>query len=356
MRILVIGGRGFYGARVVEVLRRLAGVHVTPGGRHEIEGHIDLLDPATFPVMDTFDLVVNCSDTVRAPPDPAVAYALLNEVVFFEMGADSPTVERLLNLPTVGARGTVVVGVGLFPGVSTSLAHSVAKTGSPAKTIDVFVRFSPLSGAGVGNCALMVDALSQPSYRFERGERREGPIVGTEVRASFSGTRGAAAAAVAMPDVALVRRGTGVPDVATYLALAPGLLRHSFRLLAAALRASGPLRPVGRRLVAWSLWLSRGLLLRNVPTPVQITAVADRGLPTERTWRLAVDDGQQATALAVAAAVESWRDRGPPPPGLYTAGQVFDGEALVRRMAVLGVDEVDLSAEGPGTPPMGRPS
>jgi hypothetical protein len=324
-RVLVIGGRGYFGARVVESLRRLDGVEPTA------TREVDLLDPATFPAMGRFDAVVDCADSVRAPPDAAAAWALAHGVPFFEMSADAPTAERLLALPP--GTGTLVVGVGLFPGLSTALAHALGA----ARRVDVAVRLSPLSGAGPGNCELMTASLSVPSVRYENGRRIEGPAVGAALRLPFAGGRAATAIGVGLPDVALVRHATGVPDVAAWMALVPGAMRLSFRLLAALVRLAGPLV---RPLVTASLKLSRGLLLRRVPTAVQITVVADRGLPGERAWRVSVPDGREATAAAVAAALDLWRVRGAPP-GVHAAGALFPAPALLDRMRALGVAVVD---------------
>ncbi len=108
-RILVIGGRGFYGARVVAEL----GEHETWVGTRGVGSEaartatVDLQRPETFAV-----------------------FAL-------EMGADAPTIERLLERPTAGARGAAVLGVGVFPGLSTALAKAVAERGADCGRLEV---------------------------------------------------------------------------------------------------------------------------------------------------------------------------------------------------------------------------
>ena len=123
MKILVIGGQGFYGARVLAAIAALGEpVEVAAGGRRG-PVTIDLTRPETFPAMADFALVVNSSDAVNAPPDAAMAWCLARGIVWLDMGADAPTVERLLAVESQG--GTAMVGVGVFPGLSTALAASV---------------------------------------------------------------------------------------------------------------------------------------------------------------------------------------------------------------------------------------
>ena len=120
-RVAVIGGHGFYGARVVAVLLR-AGHDAVAASRSSRVLRIDLADSTTFSALAGFDAVVNASDSVKAPPDALARWCLDNGQVLFDMVADLPTAERLLDLPHDNVTGHVVVGVGVFPGLSTALA------------------------------------------------------------------------------------------------------------------------------------------------------------------------------------------------------------------------------------------
>jgi hypothetical protein len=359
-RILVIGGAGFYGARVVAAVKRIDDVEVSIGGR-SVEGgarrldggagegvRIDLGDAATFGALDGFDVVVNCSDTVRAPPDALASHCLRQGLTLFDMGADPPTTERLLQLDSEGARGFVVVGAGIFPGISTVLAQAAAEAVADCQSIDVGVRLSPLSGAGPGNCALMTEMLRSPSFWYEDGERHEAGPVGPPTRLPYLGIGERVSLRVALPDVALVRRSAGPPTVRASMALVPSFLRFNFGLLGALLPRMGPLRRPLLALTEWSLRFFRGLLLRGVKSAVELTAVANRGGPDEQLRMLAFADGQEGTALGVAAMVELWLGRSElPPPGVYAPGDLFAlGElmAAVRRLAGDGAEIAEGSA------------
>ena len=351
MRILVIGGAGFYGARVVAAVKRMADVEVAVAGRSVSPGDgavIDLGDASTFGVLDGYDVVVNASDTVRAPPDALATHCLRHGLTLFDMGADPPTTERLLKLSSDGARGWVVVGVGIFPGISTVMAQAAADAVATCERIDIGVRLSPLSGAGSGNCALMTEMLGAPSFWYEGGERREAGPVGSPSRLPYLGLGERVSLRVALPDVALVHRTTQAPTVRAAMALVPSFLRFNFALLGALLPRLGPLRRPLLALTAWSLRLLRGTLLRSVTSRVELTAIANRGAPDEQLRMLAVTDGQEGTAAGVAAMVERWLARpAPPTPGIYTPGELFALDPLVaaaRRLAAPGTEITEDAA------------
>jgi hypothetical protein len=325
-RVLVIGGRGFYGARVVAELEAI-GVDADAASR-SAGVRIDLNDSSTFKVMEGYDLVVNASDSVGAPPESVMSWCLARRIPFFDMGADAPTVERLLQLDT--GEGVAVIGVGVFPGLSTALACTAA--GQRARRVELGVRLSPLSGAGRANCALMAQMLAAPGVRYEGGRRVETAAVSGAIAVDYEGTGSAPSVGVGLPDVALIHRQTGAPEVGCYMALIPGFLAFNFRLLAGLIRLSGPLKPLLLKLTEWQLVLLRAVLLRGVKTGVQLTAIADRGTEHERIRQLSFADGHRATAIGVAAAVSLFLERpSPPPPGVYTVAGLLNPEALLMR-------------------------
>lgn len=333
LRALVIGGGGFYGAQVVEALGRIDGVEVAVAGRRG-PVVLDLAEPSSFDAMDGFDVIVDAADTTTHAPDAAARRAVERGAVWLEMSADLGATERLLALDVAGP-GALVVGVGIFPGISTALAAVAAEGG--ARAVELGVRLSPFSGAGRGNCALMRRMLEVPGVRFCGGARVETPPVFEGAALPFpGGTRVALGAG--LPDAALVHRATGAPDVTCRMALIPDVLRFNFALFGAVMRFAGPLR----RPLAWmaevGLIAMRAGLLRRVETPVELVAVADRGeagprFEALRVEALRVEDGQRATAHGVAAAVRCLverRRRGEAlPGGVHTAPDAFGGRALL---------------------------
>lgn len=131
-RVLVVGGGGFLGRRVVEELTA-RGFAVSVG------------QP-----VDGADVVVNCADSIAAPPDAAIARVLEKGGMWIDAGADEGLVNRLIRESRRRVKGSVVVGMGLFPGISNLMAREVG---------DVVVRVDPFSGAGKGTVRLMGEAL-----------------------------------------------------------------------------------------------------------------------------------------------------------------------------------------------------
>lgn len=319
MKVLVVGGAGYYGGRVVAALAALDGVEVAIGGRRG-PVRIDLGDASTFEALAGFEVVVDVADTTRHAPDDAIAATVARGGVWLETSADAPTVDRLLGLPLDGP-GAAVIGLGIFPGVSTALAAAVADGG--AERVELGVRLSPFSGAGRGNCALMTEMLASPGARVVDGRREGRPAVGEARRLAFeSGAH--VGVEVWLADLGLIHRATGAAAVSTVLAIRPGWLRHSFRLGAALIARAGPLRRPLLALTEWSLILGRAVLFRRVSSPVELVAVAD-----EHSRRISVEDGQRAMAEGVAAAVVLLRDGRRPPPGVSTAPEAFGAEPLL---------------------------
>ena len=291
------------------------------------------------------------SDRAASPPDAAALHVLTHGGTWLEMGADSPTVERLLELAAPDARGALVVGVGIFPGLSTALAADVCRAAAPpVSRVDVAVRLSPLSGAGPGNVSLMMASLVTPSCRFEGGDRVAGPPLGESRRFRYAHAGSQVAMHVALPDTALARSATQAPDVASWLAVSPSWLRFNFAALSALIRVAGPLRPGllwgTRKLMA----LVRSVLFRRVTSSVQLTAraVGADGAVTERA--LHVPDGQLGTALGVAAAVSLLRRAdAAPPPGVHGLAQLCAADDLLAEVRRLAGDDAIIE-DSPRSP------
>lgn len=303
---------------------------------------VDLGDPATFGALRDYTAVVNASDSVRAKPDAALRYALAEGLLWIEMGADPELAQRALTLDVAPARGTVVLGAGIFPGLSTAMA--VALAGNDAERVELGIRISPLSGAGRGNCALMTHTLALPSVRYEGGLRTRGRTVGERVDTLFFGGERQMAAEMALPDVDLIARATRAPHVRTRFALQPGALLHSFRALAWLADRLGTLRG-GLLAVSYVMLLGvRGFALRRVRSRVDLSVLVD-GPSGRRTHMVRVPDGTGGTALALAAFVRELLQRRLPT-GIAVAGQLVDAASVMRHMRVLGGPDACLEEYG----------
>ena len=338
-RVLVIGGRGFYGSAVVKVLNRIGDLELTVASRAG-PVTVDLNRPETFGKMDDFDLVVNCSDTVNAPPDEAIRHCVSTGGTFLEMGADAPTSRRLMDLKFDAPKGLALIGVGIFPGVSTALAKSV--TDADCSSLELGIRLSPFSGAGSGNCALMSEYMRVPSFAYREGAIVEGPPVGAPAAFDFLGSGKGAGPLLAMPDTELIHRSTQVPNVATYLALKPGFLRYNFKVASVMAGLIPPLLPLFVKLTEWSLMALRAVVLRGVTSTVQLTAVA-KGDDRIRVRQASFSDGQLATALGVGAVASLWPWTSPPEAGILTVADLFTFDELIIAMTELADGQCDIA-------------
>jgi hypothetical protein len=339
-RVLVIGGFGFYGSKVAATLRA-CGHEVVIGARRP-QGRVDavavdLSEPATFLEFSKFDAIVNCSDSVNAPPDAAVRHVLANGGAWMEMGAHLESTERLLGIAAGHTCvGTALIGVGVFPGLSTALARSVAlQGGGGCETIELGIRLSPLSGAGRANCALMAESLFVPATRYENGALVHArTALGGRATLTYAGQE-ATSVNVALPDTLLIQRSTRAPKVVSYFALVPAWMRLNFSALAWMCRLLRAFKRPLAWLITWQLIVLRAWLLRNVETRVQLLAVADRGTPRERSRELSFVDGQQATAAGTVAAVQAWLARDPErrPVGVFGVADVFELDELLVHVA-----------------------
>ncbi len=344
MRVFVLGGLGFTGQRVVRALRAVDGVEVAIGSRDGRDGTTacDILDSASRPAMHGFDAVVDCTDGRAAPPAKAAEFCLLSGIHYWSLAADPRVVEELW----LAARavpdptGSAILGVGVFPGLSTLLAAAVAAGGPPPRRLEVGVRYSPWSQAGDGVCALMAASLAEPAVRYEEGERVQDPPLTVGGRFRFHGQE-FHALGVGLPDALLAHWGPGAPSTGSLVVPRPGLPVTVQRLLA--LFGPWPLLRFAptRWLVGRALWLVRGVALRWRAVPVELAAVADRGAETPRAGWLRVSDGFAAAGWMVAAAIAQTK-AAPPPPGVHTIDRILRLDDTITRMRSLAGDTLHL--------------
>jgi hypothetical protein len=336
--VLVIGGRGFLGRRATEAIRAVDDVHVSTAGRSGAGAQtvpLDLCDESTFAVLDDYDIVVNCSDSVSAPPDDAVRYCREHGVTFLDAGGYAPMIERVMKQRAEG-QGTAILGIGLFPGLTNLLARHVVD-GRKAERLDVGIRLNPISGAGAGMASMMANAMGDPARSYRDGELVETAPLRAGLPLTFAGTR-RKTITLRLPEVEMLRRTTGAPTIGAYMALAPGFLRPFARFMAFARpRGRGWFRRIMVGATTAMIRVMRGLVLRWRMAPIQLTAATDRARAT-----LTVDNGIRAAAIAIAAAVSLIRARRRATPGTYLPDQVFALPEYIAEMHRLGSDDLEL--------------
>ncbi len=332
MKIIVVGGSGHLGALAVKALRRDASITVlTAGRRASGEGavRIDLADPATFPVVDGADVVVDVADTTTTRPDALAAYCQKRGVTFLEASSDRDAMARLLKLDAGGGDGAVVLGAGIFTGLSNLLAAAAAAKVKGARSVTWAVRTTPFSGAGRGTVALMASVLALPTVRYEGGRRVEGPPVLPGPRMAFpSGEE--PTIEVPFAESEMLHRSLGV-DVRVAMSPYPNLLQRVFLWT-----------PVSVLRSRWYGWLMgryfsvlRRVLLAGRATPTEMVVRVEGGGGEAATMTLRADDGMRAGGVAIAAIARALAAKRPSASGAVTVDQVMTLEEALSGMEAL---------------------
>lgn len=299
-RIAVLGGSGFLGSRVVQALRR-AGADVAVASRRS-EVAVDVTKPETWTALEPFEVVIDLSDTVSTPPDALIAWLLERGKTVIEATSDAPCVERLAQAHA-GTKGRLVLGGGIFTGVSNLLARDAAERAGRAEAVQLGISSSPFSGAGTGTIALMVNAMGVPPVRFEGGQRLEEQALLRGPRLDFAGTvRPTGVMSLAEPT--MLARSTGAKKVDVYFAPRPGFLVSAFTVAPLWLARQGWYRAFMRGYFT----VLRKFLLRSKESAVELTATA-RGEREVRRW-VTTPDGMEAGGVALAAMAEAVATRG----------------------------------------------
>ena len=295
-RIVVLGGNGFLGRRVVNALR-VAKADVSVASRSS-PVKVDATNPETFSALEPFDVIVDLTDTVTNAPDAVIAWCLSRGKCVIEATSEAQCVERL-HAAHVGTKGRLVLGGGIFTGVSNLLARDVAQRVGTVESVTLGVASSPFSGSGAGTIALMVKALEVKAVRYERGERIEEPKVRRGPSLDFGGvTRPTGFMSLAEPF--MVQRSTGAPKVEVLFAPTPGLLVPAFTMIPGWLARSRLFQAFMRGYFT----VLRRVLLRSVASTVELVALA-QGAGGEAKRVVKAKDGMEAAGYALAAMAET---------------------------------------------------
>ncbi len=334
-RIVVVGGSGYLGSRVAAALGRAALDVQSASRRGPVV--VDSARPESFTALAPFDVVVDLTDTVTSPPDALIAWCLAEGKTVVEATSDAPCVERLAAAHRE-TKGRLVLGGGVFTGLSNLLARDVAdRVGSPEQ-VTLGISSSPFSGAGAGTVALMVAAMAVPAVRYVDGRRVEVPGVTSGEAVDFGGTR-RPSVRMSLAEPSMLAASTGARGVDVFFAPRPALLAPAFTALPSWLVRLGWYRA----LLGASFAFLRRVLLRGRASPVELTVTARRGGVEASRW-LRAPDGMEAGGVALAAMVEAIA-RAPGPTGLRYIDDACALEPIVARAnALAGAPLVTLTA------------
>ena len=71
-RLLILGGRGFLGAKIARACARIDGAHVDIASRSTSDDTVtlDLANPEHFSKIEAYDFVIDCADSTSSPHTP----------------------------------------------------------------------------------------------------------------------------------------------------------------------------------------------------------------------------------------------------------------------------------------------
>ncbi len=354
-KILLIGGKGYFGVRVAGALRTLEGVAVRIATRNPGLGEValDLRDPAGFHVLAGFDAVVNCSDTLAAPPDSAISAVLARGGMWIETTDETGTILRLLQrYRDAGASpqpGRLIIGLGIMPGLSTLVAaklKTLVERSAPLERLEVAIRLNPLSGAGAGMSALSARLLANVSKRFEGGALIKDPPVWFSPLIPFDGGP-LPALRIGLPEAVMLGYSTGVPNTAAYFTTGLPFAQGAMLGLSILFPQDAVFKPLATDALGAAITGLRGGFFRDGVTPFEIVALANRRDAFRHdgpSLHLRFNDGITAAARAVAAGVDVLR-AARPDAGAYLPDELFKLDDMLARLrqfagARLSIDEV----------------
>ncbi len=334
MKITVIGGSGHLGALTVQALRR-AGADVKVASRRG-PLVLDVAKPETFAVLRGSDVVIDLVDATRSAPDALARFCVAEGLRLIEATSDSPAIERLIDADVDGP-GLLVLGGGIFTGVSNLLARSVADAAAPCTSLELGISSNPYSGAGKSTVALMTAAVGLPTARYERGERIEASQLARGPELAFA--RGARPSLrVAVAEVMMLARSTRAPKVDVYMAPRPSLLVHVFLMLPGWLMRA---RFFMLMMALYFTVLRRGLL-RRLATTVELVATAEGSSRQRRAVH--AKDGMLAGGYALAATALLLAERPLRAHGTrYVDDLVTLDEVVTRANQLAGATLIELS-------------
>ena len=274
MKIVIVGGAGFLGSRAAQALRKMPDLEVVVASRNASGSgsmRLDLNDATTFTALDGADVVANVTNSSIAAPDALAGYCLEHGIRFLEASSDGTVVQRLYETfhERTGTPGTIVLGAGIFTGMSNLLGRAAARGIANCESLELGIRSSPLSGSGSGTIALMVDALAMDTISYVDGARVKSPPIRRGPVLPFP-TGVAPTLHVPLAEAEMLHASTGVPNVRVFLSPKPNVLQTMFMVL--------PAFALRNRFFGWFMRiyftvLRRGLLSSRA-SEVEMVAIA----------------------------------------------------------------------------------
>ncbi|WP_456867046.1 hypothetical protein [Galbibacter sp. BG1] len=289
-RVLIIGGNGFVGNYFKELFAKYEDIEIAIGTRSPKRDNDVLItwnNPKKFyKNILSFDFIINAS---KWPKDKTliknIFELILNEGgIWLETTADYDNIEYLFDLQASSelasaSKGSVLHGVGVFPGLSNLLINFFYLDHQDSKKINLGIRYNLFSGAGKAMCEMMSNSLTNPSLYISHGIIVQDKPVGKKIimnwkRGKIAGNR------VALCDIKYINRIVNINEANTVLSFKPSWITSI-----AGVFNYIPKVIFTQKILFYAFYALRGCLLSNVPTKMEIM-VSD-GMEN---YRLLLDD------------------------------------------------------------------
>lgn len=338
-KVIVIGGRGFVGQKVIESLktdRRFEVYLASRTPQNDLEIRCDLLDKSTYHNLTNHYVIINCSDNFKASPIPLAKFCLEEGLTLIETTADPTVMDEILNLPHSEAySGTVIAGMGIFPGVSNIMASKLKSSWSDLNKIQIVIHVSPFSQAGASTCRLMAVHFTYESLILSHGKRQFVDTLKPHViKKGDSSIRGLS---LFFPEVTMLSKSANIPNIETYLATRPKILGYILGLMRRILTVK-ILVPVN----AFFLLILRSTLLKKMSSKIKIECLGSNESGESKTITLSSVDGMDSLAKAIHASL-NLIEKEQPKKGLLLPDQAFSWESFMKEFQSLRPeDKIDI--------------
>lgn len=343
MKVLLIGGSGFIGKHIKKTLKKYnPELHVITGTRSPKAGdeiYFDILNEKLFNSLKNFNFIINCSDTFIASPLSIIDYCLFNNLVFLEITADSNIIEKILhqyrNTKQLNYKitGSVIIGLGIFPGLSNILAGYLLKNAYTKGSIELGIKTNFFSGAGKSMAKLMVDMIDKNAvYYLEKEKREIQPMTkGTLFPLYKNGIPAHKYKSLyaCFAEAVMLNFSTSASFIACYYIPSSKLIYFSLRSISLFTNRFCFAKKIIVKVLYGSIIFIRNFLFKNVSTPVTIFCIANQKFSTASPEFLTYkfEDGILDMTLMISAILKQISNK-LPLKGVWMPDELFDIEEL----------------------------
>jgi hypothetical protein len=346
-KILVIGGFGFFGQKIVESLKRLPNADIVIGVRKSNENlktlQIDLEDASELKKLKTFDFVINTTTVADNKYKALVYYCVTSKVRFIDTTADFQANKLLLAIKAtikdeIGKEeinGLFVFGAGVFPGISNLVYKRHLEKYTVNNSINLNVRYKVLSGAGKGMCMLMIKGISTPCFWFDKSDlvSKKIPFASMQKESFNSGNH--SSLQISLPEILFINAHSQIPNIKAFISFKPTFITiigfYFFNLIP----YLGFLKKAFLKILYTGFYVVRGVWFKNTNTDIYISCQSDNN-HVSGIW---LNDAFLSAGLFLAAIITFYQEKCHDE-GMLNVEDTFDLESVVQRM--VEIDKNDL--------------